>query len=116
MGNPAEKDLDVHRHTDFVYEFTVKNKYGAVVDLTNYSLEAKAQGTVLPGEKIDLNATVVNAANGEAKLALTDVETGALTASTRGTHPLWDMLITDDNGLIDKALSGKMQIHDTQTE
>ena len=116
MGNPAVKNLDVHLHTDFSYEFIVKDVDGVVVDLTNYSLEAKAQGSVLSGGKIDLNASVVDGPTGAGKVELSKTQTGALTASSRGTHPLWDLLITDGAGLVDKAITGKMQIHDTQTE
>ena len=116
MAEPGTYDIVVHDRTTLNLIFSLKDAAGNAVNLTGYSVAARATGSTswLPDGPFDFVPTITNAVAGEITIKKTDVEIGTLEQGTK-TKPVWDMIITDVAGDRTKILQGTFEIVSSQT-
>jgi len=117
---PAQEfDLRIDRNTTFTLVATVSAN-GSPMDLTGYAVRSEMNGSTdyIPGGNFDFSPTITDAAGGEITITMTTVQTATLSnteAVTKQNKPLWDLLIDDQSGQVDKILEGRVSIEETQT-
>ena len=89
-------------NADFVRSYQVKES-NVVVDLTTYSIEGTLKLNFRSTVSTSFVATVTDAVNGLFQLSLTDVVTAGMEP---GTH-VYDVILTDPNGIKTRLMQGR---------
>jgi hypothetical protein len=93
---PARRDLDIRRGTTLgPYVFRCLNAVGEPVDLTGWTVEAKAALTPGGAAEFNLTPTVTNAEGGEVTIERTDEQTALFPVGRFG----WDLVFTTPGGV-----------------
>lgn len=92
---PAQLNLSIYTGATFgPVELIAKDKNGAIVDLTGWSVWAEVRESPSDTLVVDLAPTIVDATAGKIHLTLTDEQTAVLST---GTYQ-WDLLMENPTG------------------
>lgn len=92
---PASLNLTIRRSIAFDMQISAIDSNGAAVDLTGYTVVAKARASYGATEVLfDFSPTISDAPNGVITVAMTDETTTALTAGSG----VWDIVLQDGAG------------------
>jgi hypothetical protein len=98
---PQNYDLSIYRGDYVEIIVTVKDSFGAPVDLTGSTSKAQLKENYGSSSAIDFTCTPTGV-TGQVNISLSSADTSALTANSY----IWDFQITDSNGRTRTYLAG----------
>ena len=98
-------DLIIYRGADFGISFTVKDETGTILDLTGCTVTSQLRKSAMDPNHIDFICTHNNSGG----LVLMNMP-WSRTAGINFTHGVFDVIITDEDGIREPALSGNVEI------
>ena len=96
------QNIIIDQDADYSQQFTAKTDAGAVIDLTNSTLDAQIRKSFASTTAKAFNPTIVSATAGTFTLALTDVQTSGL---ERGRH-VYDVRVLDASSTYTRIQEG----------
>ena len=109
----AYEEFTIDQGTDLAVELHLVNVDGSVKDLTNYSLAAKLKKNYNSDsdETVDFTTTIASpATDGIATIALTNVQTDALSKGRYVYDVELSFVDSDGNTIIERILEGRAQV------
>ena len=99
-------NLTIDQGTTFTASIDCTASDNNPLNLTGYTVAAQLRKTYDSTTKTDFTAIIANATTGRLQISLTPVQTGALSAG----RYVYDVEITDGNGIITRVVEGQVEI------
>lgn len=106
-----EQNIFIDIGTDFSKTFIVKDRNNAVIDLTDYSISASMKKNYISKASTNFTASIDTPVDGIISISLIDT----ITADLDEARYVYDVILTNDNGLKHKAFYGIATINSTVT-
>ena len=99
-------NLTIDQGTTFTASIDCTAADNSALNLTGYTVAAQLRKTYDSTTKTDFTAIIANATTGRLQISLTPAQTGALSAG----RYVYDVEITDGNGIITRVVEGQVEI------
>ena len=108
MAADTTVDIIVNQKASLEVTFSVKDANGAILDLTNYTANAKYKldFQTPDSQALAFTTTIPNPAAGEVKISLTPTQTANLT----NPRYVYDVTITDSNAFKTRIVEGFLKV------
>ncbi len=113
MINAGELDIQIDQGSDFELPFTLYDEDGEVVSLTGATIRGSIRtAPEAVAATVSFTGTVVSGSEGQGKVALTAVQTAALTVDDSGrgkrklTTYVYDIEVVFSDGYVQRILQG----------
>lgn len=101
----AEYNITISQNSDFKRSFQLKQS-NVVVDLTNFGFEGKIKKNFNDSDSTSFTTSIQNATAGLWEISLTDEQTAGLKPGDQ----VYDIIMTDSDGVKTRLLQGKAYI------
>ena len=104
-------NITINQYSDFVRSFQIK-KDDVILDLTDHSFAGSLKENYHKASSVDFTTQVTDASQGLMQISLTDTQTGVMTPGDW----VYDIIMTDPNGLKTRLFQGQAFVEQGVTE
>jgi hypothetical protein len=101
-------NLVINTYSDFSQNFYLGDENTDSLNLTNYQVASQMRKHVSSSSFVGLGASIVNASTGQIRVGLTSTQTGSI----KPGRYLYDVVVTNPQGVVSKVIEGMVLVRE----